>query len=191
MKGRKPANRENEIKLALPDVSSGRRLLRKAGFRILRSRVFEINVVFDTADRRIIGSGALLRLRVVKGRGTLTYKGQAAGGHAHKVRDEIESPVENPAAMRLILERLGYQVIFRYEKFRTEFVRPGEPVVAMLDETPVGIYLELEGPPHWVDRAARLLGFAAQDYITSSYARLYFESCAARGIAPRDMVFGS
>jgi adenylate cyclase, class 2 len=189
MKGRKPANRENEIKLALPDVSTGRRLLRSAAFRLARPRVFEINVVFETADRRIIGSGTLLRLRVVKGKGILTYKGAPLEGGAHKSREEIESTVENPAAMRLILERLGYQAIFRYEKFRTEFIRPGETGVAMLDETPIGVYLELEGPPRWVDGTAHLLGFARTDYITRSYGRLYLDSCAVRAIAPGDMVF--
>jgi adenylate cyclase, class 2 len=189
MKGRKPANRENEIKLALPDVSTGRRLLRSAAFRLSRPRVFEINVVFDTADRRIFDSGTLLRLRVVRGKGILTYKGAPLDSGEHKSREEIESTVEEPAAMRLILERLGYQAVFRYEKFRTEFTRPPEPGVAMLDETPIGVYLELEGPPRWVDGAARLLGFARKDYITRSYGRLYLDSCAARGIPPGDMVF--
>jgi adenylate cyclase class 2 len=189
MKGPKPADRENEIKLALPDVSTGRRVLRAAGFRILNSRVFEVNVVFDTPDRSIVGSGALLRLRVVQGKGILTYKGPALDGHIHKSREEIEATMENPAAMRLILERLGYQPVFRYEKFRAEFFRPGEPGLAMLDETPIGVYLELEGPPRWIDRTARRLGFSAEDYITSSYARLYFEWCAARRVVPRDLIF--
>ena len=189
MKGHKPAERENEIKLALADVSTGRRLLRAAGFRISRSRVFEVNVVFDTPDRRIVGSGALLRLRVVHGKGILTYKGPALDGLVHKSREEIEATLENPADMRLILERLGYESIFRYEKFRAEFYRPGEPGLAMLDETPIGVYLELEGPPRWIDRTARRLGFSAKDYITSSYARLYFEWCAAKGNVPCDMTF--
>jgi adenylate cyclase, class 2 len=190
MKGRKPADRENEIKLALPDAATGRRLLRKADFRMLHPRVFEVNVVFDTPDRHIIGSGKLLRLRAVKGKGVLAYKGPADGGRPHKSREEIEAVIENPAAMRLVLERLGYQAVFRYEKFRTEFARTGEPGLAMLDETPIGVYLELEGPARWIDRTARMLGFTKQDYITRSYARLYFESRAAEGTHPGDMVFG-
>ena len=189
MKGRKPAARENEIKLALPDAATGRRLLKKAGFRMLHPRVFEDNVVFDTSDRRIVGAGKLLRLRAVKGRGTLTYKGPPADGRVHKSREEIEAMVENPAAMRMVLERLGYEIIFRYEKFRTEFARPGESGIAMLDETPIGLFLELEGPARWIDRSAKLLGFAKRDYITRSYAWLYFQSRPARGIEPGQMVF--
>jgi adenylate cyclase, class 2 len=61
--------------------------------------------------------------------------------------------------------------------------------MATVDETPIGVFLELEGLPRWVDRIARVLGFSAADYITLSYGRLYIEACAARGIAPTNMVF--
>jgi adenylate cyclase class 2 len=189
MKGRKPAGNENEIKLALPDAATGRRLLRQAGFRVVKSRVFEINTVFDTAGHAIVNSGRLLRLRQVNRRGTLTYKGVPAAGGRHKSREEIESTVDDPAAAAIILERLGYQRIFRYEKYRTEFQRPGERGIATVDETPIGAFLELEGSPRWVDRAARALGFSAAGYITRSYGSLYFESCSARGVTPTNMVF--
>jgi adenylate cyclase class 2 len=58
-----------------------------------------------------------------------------------------------------------------------------------VDETPIGVYLELEGSPAWIDRTAFQLGFADKDYITASYARLYVEWCEARGVAPTNMLF--
>jgi len=193
MKGRRPASRrgvnENEIKLAIPDAATARRLLRRAAFRVAKSRVFEANTVLDTPGRDIINGGRLLRLRQVRGHGTLTYKGPTQEGHRHKSREEIEATVDDPAAARRILECLGYRPVFRYEKFRTEFHRSGEPGVAQIDETPIGVFLELEGPPRWVDRTARALGFAPSDYILKSYGRLYIESCEARGIPPQNMVF--
>jgi adenylate cyclase class 2 len=194
MKGRKPASRrrvnENEIKLALPDAAIARRLLRQAGFRVAKSRVFEANTVLDTPARDIINAGRLLRLRQVRGQGTLTYKGPALGGHRHKSREEIETRLDDPASAQRIFEYLGYRPVFRYEKFRTEFHRSGEPGVAQVDETPIGLFLELEGPPRWIDRTARALGFAPADYIVKSYGRLYIEFCQARGVPPKDMVFG-
>jgi len=189
MKRRESADRENEIKLAVADAAGGRRLLRAAGFRVSKSRVFESNLVFDTADHSILHAGALLRLRQVKGRGVLTYKGPVDDGGLHKSRQEVESEVKDPAAVRFILERLGYEPVFRYDKFRTEFKRPREPATATVDETPIGVFLELEGAPRWVDRTARKLGFSPADYITRSYGRLYAEFCEARGVARRDMVF--
>ena len=37
---------------------------------------------------------------------------------------------------------------------------PGSRGIAMLDETPVGTYIELEGSEAWIDRTARRMGLA-------------------------------
>jgi len=79
---------------------------------------------------------------------------------------------------------------FRYEKYRTHFTRPGSAGVAMLDETPIGDFIELEGSPAWIDKTARELGFSAVDYVTASYARLYFEWKGSEPHAPAAMLFG-
>jgi adenylate cyclase class 2 len=189
MKARSAKDREIEIKLPLADANTGKKLLRQAGFRVSKSRIFEVNIVFDTPDRTLMSAGRLLRVRHLKNKGVLTAKGPADDGGKHKSREEIETAVDDPAAMGHILERLGYQQAFRYEKFRTEFARALETGVATLDETPIGAFFELEGPPRWIDRTARSLGFTAAQYITSSYGRLYFEFCQARGIEPSNMVF--
>ncbi len=150
--------------------------------------MFEANTVFDDAGQRLYRSGALLRVREVNGRGLLTYKGPAEPGR-HKSREEIETEFDDSKAMRVILERLGFQAAFRYEKYRAEYT-DGKGV-ATVDETPVGCYLELEGSPSWIDRTARALGFRPEDYITATYYGLYREHCARRGEPVRDMVFGT
>jgi adenylate cyclase class 2 len=61
----------------------------------------------------------------------------------------------------------------------------------MLDETPVGAFLELEGAPRWIDRTARSLGFRESDYITASYGALYRQFCDMKGVAPGNMVFAA
>ena len=91
-------------------------------------------------------------------------------------------------AVQLFAE-LGYGPKFRYEKYRTEYLRPGEAGVAMLDETPIGNFLELEGPGPWIDATAREFGFRRTDYITSSYGALYLADCQLRGRKPGHMVF--
>ncbi len=178
--------REVEIKLPLASAAEGRRRLRAAGFRTARRRVFEANTVFDDAAGTVYRSGALLRVREVNGSGLLTYKGPAAPGR-HKSREEIETSFASPAAMRAILQRLGFQAVFRYEKYRAEYT-DGQGV-ATVDETPIGCYLELEGAPAWIDRTSRALGFRRDVYITASYYRLYREYCERRGEPVGDMVF--
>jgi adenylate cyclase class 2 len=59
----------------------------------------------------------------------------------------------------------------------------------MLDETPIGAFLELEGGPRWIDRTARALGFPRDGYITDSYGKLYLEHCQSKGVEATNMVF--
>jgi adenylate cyclase class 2 len=179
--------RETEIKLPAADAATARRLLRPAGFRVSRRRVFEANTVFDTPDTILRASQRLLRVREAGGVITLTYKGPPAVGR-HKSREELELELSAAAPMAAILDRLGFRPVFRYEKYRTEYRQPGRAGVATVDETPVGVFLELEGQPRWIDRTARALGFGEADYITASYGRLYLEWCQRNGVAPGDML---
>jgi adenylate cyclase class 2 len=180
---------ETEIKLAVPDVRSARKLLRTAGFAVSRRRVFESNVIFDTPGFALRRASTLLRVRLAGGLITVTYKGRPAVAK-YKSREELELAVTDAATMGAIFERLGYRPVFRYEKHRTEYRLERGAGVATLDETPVGTYLELEGAPAWIDRMARRMGFAEQDYITASYARLYLDWCRKMHVTPSNMVFG-
>jgi len=88
-----------------------------------------------------------------------------------------------------ILNEIGYYPIFRYEKFRTEYTKAPGTGKVLLDETPIGNYLEIEGSPRWIDRTAKLLGFSCADYITRSYGYLYLAYCRERRTQPTDMIF--
>jgi adenylate cyclase, class 2 len=184
-------NREIEIKLPAADAATARRLLRQAGFRVSRRRVFEDNIVFDTAELALRAAQKLLRVREAGGVVTATYKGPPAAGR-HKSREELEVEVSAAAPMGAMLERLGFRPVFRYQKYRTEYRQPGAGAggggVATVDETPIGVFLELEGPPRWIDRTARAMGFRQQDYITASYARLYLDWCQSHSVQPGDML---
>jgi len=179
---------EIEIKLAVAEVRGARKLLREAGFAVSRRRVFEVNVVFDTPALALRQSQRLLRVRQAGRLTTMTYKGEPTVGK-HKSREELELSISNGGTMDAILERLGYHPVFRYEKYRTEYRLGRGAGMATLDETPVGVYLELEGAPAWIDRLAKRMGFGENDYITASYARLYLDWCARNGVAPGNMVF--
>jgi adenylate cyclase class 2 len=80
--------------------------------------------------------------------------------------------------------------MFRYEKFRTTYALTRlRSLKIELDETPIGTFLELEGPIAAIDRAARLLGYSRSDYITATYGSLYLAGCRRRARKPGDMVF--
>jgi adenylate cyclase class 2 len=150
--------------------------------------VFETNAVFDTVGGSLWKAEVLLRLRKAGRRATLTFKGPGRPGR-HKSREEIEFAVSDPLVCAQLLQRLGYATVFRYEKYRTEYRRGGTGGVATLDETPIGIFLELEGAPAWIDRTARTLGFSTSDYILQSYGGLYLNFCRLKRLPRARMVF--
>ena len=180
---------ETEIKLRVADPDVMRRRLHELGFAATGPRLLERNCIFDTQFRKLTAANQLLRLRSKGGRWWLTWKGQPQSDTQHKVREEIELEVPQGERLREILVRLGFQVCFEYEKYRTEFQQGGGSGKVVLDETPIGNFLELEGPPAWIDETATRLEFGPQDYITRSYARLYVEWCHERGVPAANMMF--
>ena len=104
-----------------------------------------------------------------------------------KEKLETEVVVYNPAAWRRAVQKLGLREGFRYEKYRTSFRFGGAHLD--LDETPVGNFLEIEGPPAAIDRIARRLGFLPRDYIRATYWDLYVEDCRRGAAKPGNMLF--
>ncbi len=187
---------ETEIKLEVSNPRAVKRRLRELGFYPAVARHFETNILFDFPDLQLRKSQCLLRLRFVRRREVLTFKGPPQDARDYKVRREIEALLEDCGRMRQILECLGLRETFRYEKYRTVFApqnkrREGGTPVLVYDETPIGNYLELEGPKRWIDKVARQLGYDRKDYIPASYGALYRQKCLERGEEPRDMVFSN
>ena len=180
---------EIEIKLRLPpELGEIRGALRSAGFRIVEPRIREMNMLFDHAKRTLRKHGKLLRVRRSGQHRLLTYKGPSEPSR-YKKRQEFEVVIHNGDSLEEILLHLGFRPVFRYEKFRTEYARPRNEGKVLLDETPIGNFLEIEGSPRWIDRTARALGFRPKDYITRSYGYLYLAYCRERRITPKDMLF--
>jgi adenylate cyclase, class 2 len=182
---------EIEIKLRLPDkMEKIRRTLRDQGFRVSKSRALESNILFDTPKRLLRSHGKLIRVRRIGAHSLLTYKGPSEPGR-YKKRREIEMNFPDAYSLEQIFNEIGYHPIFRYEKFRTEYAKAPSTGKVLLDETPIGNYLEIEGSPRWIDSTARLLGFSTADYITRSYGYLYLAYCRERRMAPSDMLFSA
>lgn len=183
------SNRENEIKLAFPSAEIAVTKLVQAGAHPLQARAFEDNALFDLADRPLTKSGRLLRLRDFSGISVLTFKGPVAGEHKHKVKIEHETVVADPDAMRSILLGLGFERVYRYQKYRATYGLGA--VEASVDETALGTFVELEGPPDDVDRAAAALGASPSDFICASYRELQEQDAASRGVVAGDLLFPS
>ena len=184
------SGRETEIKLRAASAAEARAGIEAAGFVEARARAFETNQLLDTPAGSLRSRGEVLRLRQCGGQTILTYKGPATRDR-HKSREEIETHAGDAAALLAILARLGFEPTYRYEKFRTEFARPGEHGVAQVDETPIGAFIEVEGESEWIDRTAAQLGYSEADYIVDSYATLFRRYCIDNSIeAGAGMIYG-
>ncbi len=165
------SHQEVEIKFQAGDVRELIGKLRDAGFRLTTRRTHEMNTLYDFPGQALRRRGQLLRLRKYGAKWLLTHKAKGAI-RRHKSRVETETKVADGKKMEAILLALGYQPVFRYEKFRAEWTDGKGRVV--VDETPIGNFGEIEGPAHWIDRTARRLGISPTDYITETYAGLFF-----------------
>lgn len=185
-----PDHNEVEVKIPLVDRADAVAKLEALGFRESAPRVWEANDVYDTTDQALRQQGMLLRLRRAGDHSVLTWKGPNQPA-AHKSRRELETSLGSTEVCGAILEQLGYSRVFRYEKYRTEYAPGDRTGVVTVDETPIGDFLEIEGPPEWIDETADRLGFSSQNYVLKSYGALYIEHCREHGLEPTNMVFAS
>lgn len=184
---------ETEVKIRFPgSAGDAHRLIKQIGFTIRVPRTLEVDQLFDRPDASLRAADQVLRLRLDSNADgqhwILTYKGPAQR-ERYKSREEIETSVTNGDNLALVLNRLGYKPSFRYEKYRTSFGTGHQPGIVTVDETPLGIFLELEGPKEWIDLTATHLGFSHVDYVITSYAGLWQEYLRGHSNAPRDMIF--
>ena len=181
---------ETEIKIRMvQEEAEFQDFLATHGYLPAAPRQLESDTVYDRPDAELRSSARLLRLRREGDRFTLTYKGPPAQGTAHKSREEIETLVTDGAALDQILHKLGYEIVFRYEKYRTKFRHQNFFGLITFDETPIGNYIELEGPAEWIDQTAAQLGYSVEDYISLSYRDLYLRHCERTGTVPSFMTF--
>ena len=171
----------------MPSADAARTRVVALGATPRRARRLQRDVIVDTADGALVSRGCALRVRDDDGHAYLTYKGAVVPGPL-KVREEIETSAASAERLLAILAALGYQPVFRYEKYREELAVPGALIA--IDETPIGAFLEIEGQEDAIHDWAARLGFSAADYVTASYRSLWV---AAAGDVARvgDMTFGA
>jgi len=191
-------NAEVELKFPIRDLGWLQSRLPMLGFQLDTPRTFERNTLYDTPDRKLRLTRQILRIRQYGELWTLTHKRLPEGfaeddSSRYKIRIETETRIGDGPALSAIFQQIGYLPAFRYEKFRTEWsqvylLNSGSPRQLgdlpeeisfpsrshlVLDETPIGDFAELEGPPEWIDQTLAALGIDPASCLTESYGRLF------------------
>lgn len=186
---------ETEVKVRVADLETIRqRLNADPDAALTKPRVHEYNVRYEDAAGALTPAGVVLRLRrdapVAGGdpRVRLTYKAPAEALSAGaSTRFEAEVEVSDFEAMDLILKRMGYHPYWVYEKYRTTYAVAGAEVV--LDETPLGAFIEAEGAPAAIEAALARLALADAPRLLESYAVLFENVRRNLGLPFNDMTF--
>ena len=160
---------EREIKLRFDSVEEAREAVLATGASPLLGRRLQEDSLLDTEDEMLRRRRCVLRVRVENGKSRITFKG----------------PVQ-PSLMK-VREELGLHVWFCYEKYREEFSH--EDVTVAIDETPVGVFVEIEGSEQGIMSMAEALGRSPADYVLDSYRGLFLKYRDEFGLAGTDMVF--
>lgn len=181
---------ETEIKFQVKDPVLLETQLSASGFHLVTPRSFESNVLYDTADRGLRSKRELVRIRNYAGRWLLTHKripDSGVGEDRHKHRVETETELSDGTALAEVFLSIGLIPVFRYEKWRSEW-SDGEGH-CVVDETPLGVFAELEGEASWIDRVAEQLAIAPEEQLTLSYGRLFDQWRERTGSTAQDLTF--
>ena len=143
---------EREIKLRFDSVEEARKAVLAAGCTPLLGRRLQADALLDTDDEQLRRRRCVLRVRVENGKSRVTFKGPVQPSKM-KLREEHETLVGDGEVLLTIFEELGLHVWFRYEKYREEFSH--EDVIVAIDETPVGVFVEIEGGEQGIESDGR------------------------------------
>lgn len=138
---------------------------------------FEVNILYTGAALDVTRS--VLRLRRIGNRGVLTFKESLPPRLDIKQRREDETRVEDPDAMELILEALGFTPALVYEKRRVTW-RLG-PTEIVIDELPFGLFMEIEGSEKDIREVETKLAIKRLRTELLSYPRLVLKHGAESG----------
>ncbi|MCX8061094.1 MAG: class IV adenylate cyclase [Anaerolineales bacterium] len=182
-------DREIEAKFLVEDLGSLEARLLELGAILLQPRTFEQNLRFDSADRRLLQSGQVLRLRRDV-HNTLTFKRISTDDHGARSRLEIQTKVEDFEATRRLLEALEYFVIMTYEKYRSEYELDRGKI--SLDEMPYGNFVEIEGESaEQIQKICSSLNLDWSKRVFYSYAELFSLIKDAERLETDDLSFAT
>ena len=161
---------EIETKLYLESEQRAREVCRQLALPWLDG-TFERNRIFDFADGRLQGRGALVRVRERNREGFLTYKERTDRDVAEaKVRLEYDTEVSDPASVVQLLVGLGLREVLSYERYRARHTLATAHLE--VDRMPGGWFCEIEGSPEEIRRVRKAGGLEQAAAVVWSYPEI-------------------
>jgi predicted adenylyl cyclase CyaB len=152
--------REVELKAVVDSMETRIANVDRAGGRLVFSGRLE-DMRFDTVDRQLRLQDLVLRLRVYRdGRGAraeLGWKGPTHYDSGYKVRHEVAATSPDAAALREILERVGFVITREIHREIMQYELHGATI--RFESYPrMDDLVEVEGEPEAIERAIAAIG---------------------------------
>lgn len=181
---------EQEVKLAFATIEAARQAIQLAGGRLVVSRRLIDDQLYDRPTNPLQSARCTLRIRRDGPRGILAFKGPPLQGTV-KIREEIETEVSSVVALEAIVAALGFSPFFRAQKWREEYGlhAAGEVATIALDDTPMGVFVEIEADADIIGRVTMAMGRSPAEWTLESYQRLFTAWATARGLPTSAMRF--
>ncbi|MBN1896380.1 MAG: class IV adenylate cyclase [Candidatus Aenigmarchaeota archaeon] len=177
---------EIEVKFRIGDTKPYEEKLEKLGAKFIESGL-ERNIKYK--GNGLEKTKDLLRLRTYGGKIVLTHKRKPKNHNPDfKVQEETDVIVDISENAKKILERLGYEKSWIYEKRRQIWILDG--VEVLIDELPlIGNFIEIEGSEEEIKSTAKKLGFYMKDASTKNYGEEYKIWRKSMGLPKEDLIF--
>jgi predicted adenylyl cyclase CyaB len=152
--------REVELKSVVDDAASCRSQVEKAGGALSFEGTL-VDVRYDTIAGDLMRRDHVLRVRTYtrngKTEGHLDWKGETRYEGGYKIREEISTPVGDPAVLSSILASLGFSVIREIEREIAQYLLLDTTVrfehYPLMDDL-----VEVEGDPDSIEKAISAIG---------------------------------
>ena len=152
--------REVELKAMVPDAAALQAAVEGAGaVRTFAGQLSDWR--YDTSDGTLFEQDVVLRLRTYTdatgARAALDWKGPTGYADGFKVREEISTGADAPAALATMFERLGYVVVREIDRDIAQYTLHGATV--RIEWYPrMDVLVEIEGEPAAIEAAIAVTG---------------------------------
>ena len=151
---------EVELKSVVDDVERRRANVERAGATLVYAGRLE-DRRWDTPDRALFAKDHVLRVRTYRNdagaRAELDWKGPTRREGGYKLRDELETHVDDPDVLAAILSALGYEVSIAIDREIVQYDLAGTMI--RFERYPrMDDLVEVEGEPEEIERAIGILG---------------------------------
>ena len=179
---------ETEVKFYLPDPDASRAKILSMGARS-QGGVFERNICFENREKSFKSRDMLLRLRR-DDKVRLTFKSPPPKqDDDFKIYNELEVEVNDFDTCLAILKNLEFFPEKTYEKWRETFLMGLTKL--LIDTTPFGTFLEIEGDKGEIRDLAEKLGHDWGHRILLNYLEIFEIINTKEALGLTDMTFES